>query len=294
MSAATLDDMTAVAELDASPREQALADVDRFVEAATRAEAARDTAAVELQSVEDGAGGSVLDSEEPGAAEELAATMGRLQATASIQSKVAAEAQRRAEQARTALLEAEADELEPEAARVRADLEAHRAKVATALARLVKLSGLDWRAVTLDVLIDERRGAGDFGAVSLDLTPEELLERQLETIEKRQALTRLVARDRDAGRLQMMGLDWDALPQAVREGEVPLEGFTVPEPRDWAREVGQARESLAAALSADLSTPVSSGTHGNMLEIARRNLRALVSQARAAGVELDDEEAGVP
>lgn len=209
---------------------EALAAIERYDAAAGLARGAKAAAQVELEEIEAGAGAAVLDAEDGAAGEAMTAAMARLAATVTIQGKVAAEAEVRAEDARSRLLLAEADELDDQAAEVRVRLEAHQGRVAAALERLAKVSGMDWRPVTMATLIDDQRAAQGslVTPVRWQLTPEELLSRELERIERTSRAARITAADRAEGARALDVIETEDWPESIRSGVVVVPGLRLP------------------------------------------------------------------
>lgn len=211
-------------------------------------------ARAEADHLDDGAGSSLLDGE-PGAAGELVARIAALRAEADMQDRVAAEAERRRDVARSDALRAEADELQPEVDVAREALEQHRTKVEKAVAVVERVSGMK---VRLRAEVDDwqARNPGGSAIGKVFRAPLEFrLQQDVSQLERTQEVLRAAADDPSEVRGKFQGLSYSDLPDSLREGGLlTLPGFYAPAPpRDWQEEFDE-----ALGIARDLTDRVSS------------------------------------
>ena len=142
-------------------RETALHDAAAMDAKAAELEEAAAAARSDLQALEESSGAEMLADDPAEVARTLAARQVELQAVVDMATKGAAQARERAEEARTAALLAEAEEMQPEVDSARHELAAHEKAVAAALSKLEALAGATFRQVTLQMLIDEAIAAAE-------------------------------------------------------------------------------------------------------------------------------------
>lgn len=177
----------------------------------------REQALGELEQVEARAGADMID--DPSAGETLAGRVASLRARADLAGRAAAEARRRAQDARVASILAEAEALMPEVAKARKALEQHQKQRDELTRALENFTGQEWQTKPdPDIAL--------VGSYTRATRPEEMLSHELETIVAEQDRLRAEAdaaaadpdwtppREREQARLRA---EWDALVAGYRE-----------------------------------------------------------------------------
>lgn len=138
----------------------------------------RAAALAELERLEAGAGGDLLD--DPAAAESLAARVAALRARADLAGRAVTEARARAHAARVEIKRAEAAALDPEIDKARRALDVHQAKRERLQKALEDFTGHGWRPIP----DSEVYGVGV--SYTRDTRPDELLRYELEQLQNEQ------------------------------------------------------------------------------------------------------------
>ena len=209
-------------------RETALHEAAAMDAKAAELEEAAAAARSDLQALEESSGAEMLADDPAEVARTLAARQVELQAVVDMSTKGAEQARERAEEARTAALLAEAEEMQPEVDSARHELAAHEKAVAAALSKLEALAGATFRQVTLQMLIDEAIAAtGTAIGVSMKEATGTRLWREARFVEQRQRALVLTAQGVSA-RGECDLLSTSDLPESIRPGVA-----TVRPAQDW-------------------------------------------------------------
>lgn len=232
-------------------REEALERVADYEAKRAAAVATAADARAEADRLDAGAADAVLD-DAAGEATDLVARITALRAQADVQDRVAVEAVRRREAARSDALRAEADELDAEVGTARRELEEHRSRVAQAKAELERLTGAPVVVLSVEAQLQRQRDANPGARGTAQATVEDRLVAVVTRLEVQQEVLRVAAEDVSAVRARFPELSYSELPASLQAGGVAsLPGFyPPPPPRDWQAEfdaaVAKAREACDA------------------------------------------------